>query len=1711
MSLLIYVWMALAPLWCPTWTQSTELEGVCTEGSCYPATGDLLIGRAHKLEASSTCGLRGSQAFCIVGHLEEETKCFQCDSREPYDRHVNPQSHAVDNVVTTFAPNRLKTWWQSENGVENVSIRLDLEAEFHFTHLIMTFKTFRPAAMLIERSMDFGKTWREYRYFAYDCRAAFPAVSPGPVVKVDDVICDSHYSDIEPSTEGEVIFRVLDPAFEIEDPYSLRIQNMLKITNLRVNFLKLHTLGDNLLDTRREVTEKYYYAIYDMVLRGNCFCYGHASECAPIHGEPTGAEGMVHGRCVCKHNTEGLNCERCLDFHHEQPWRPARGRNTHACKRCQCNRHSESCHFDMAVYVTSGNVSGGVCDHCRHHTVGRQCEQCAPFFYRHPERDLQDPAVCEPCNCDPVGSLREGLCDARTDVGAGLISGQCRCKGNVEGARCDHCTRGHYGLGRGPQGCLACACDPLGTLPGADSCDSESGKCYCKRLVGGDRCHRCLAQHWGLSNDMDGCRACDCDQGGALNNNCDPASGQCECREHMLGRRCDQLESGYYFMALDHYTYEAEDARHGPAVSAVHRPYPLDRSPTWTGTGFANVPEGAYLEFNMDDIPHSMDYDVLIRYEPQLPEQWEQVNVEVGRSSSPPDDYPAHCSGSFSDGDEQYASLAPGSRHMLLPGPVCLEKGQNYSIRLSLPRYSSEGDAHSPYTLIDSLVLLPRVQQLDMFGGAEGEAAWDTFERYRCLENSQSVVKSPTTDICNHYVFSVSALLHKGALPCQCEPQGSVSAVCEPSGGRCQCRPRVVGRTCDRCAPGTFLLGPAGCRLCDCDPRGSEGALCHRSTGQCACVPGATGRQCTHCRAGFWGFPNCRACRCNGRSEECHPETGECRGCRDLTAGHHCERCRDGYHGDPGSGGHCRPCACPDGPGGARQFADSCYAEAGTGQLRCVCGPGYKGARCDRCAPAHFGEPLAPGGRCSPCRCNGNIDAHDPEACDVRTGACLKCLHHTDGSACQDCKAGYYGTAETQSCRRCTCHAPGTAPHACSSPDQCQCERRDGQCPCLPNVVGRDCRRCAEDTWDMTGGTGCRPCDCHAVHSHGSSCDEVTGRCSCKAGFGGRTCRECRELFWGDPEVECHACDCDARGISSAQCHRASGHCTCAEGFSGPRCDKCARGYRGDFPDCRPCHGCFADWDGVVRELANQTRRLEAEAGRMQSEGVTAPYKDLVASLDGNIRALGEILQANPAAAQLRENQDLMHRIAGVTSYVDGKLNTTGEILRVLRGDADATDGDLDELTERADGLGRRVRELGRRVFDAKNANLEGATDTIAEASEESLRAEIRVNASTADPGNGVRRSAWLRRATEDKLNGSQREFDRRHQRNAQKIDKLHKETDELRLSSALSQKVWGAGNGAGEATVHARQVLIRSNRSKERVEQSNERLRRLIRDMRDLLTDDKVNASVVEAVADHVLALEMPTSAEKLRELTAEIGERVRALTHVESILSRSADDVKAAEELSERARLANGEAGDLMERSLAVKTALDQTERARALAADAVRLAHNNTEGTEDLLLSADSETAESELRLGNATGRLLRLERRAGLLGHDRLEADGLAETARRAGRRAERDAEEARQELDSEVKNRVEEAEDLMEDKGESVLRARNRADQLRREAGQLLAESSGKLQRLRELEISYEANQKILHAKAAELAQLEEAARRALDDISHKVMLYSTCQ
>ena len=130
-----------------------------------------------------------------------------------------PLLKRIENIVTSLDENTKGFWWQAENGVENVAIQFDLEAEFHFTHLVIVFQTFRPAAMLIERSSDGGKTWKEYQFYAHNCTESFPHVKRGQRQRIDDVTCETQYSGVEPTKMGE------SKAFE---GISIEFQNHLK-------------------------------------------------------------------------------------------------------------------------------------------------------------------------------------------------------------------------------------------------------------------------------------------------------------------------------------------------------------------------------------------------------------------------------------------------------------------------------------------------------------------------------------------------------------------------------------------------------------------------------------------------------------------------------------------------------------------------------------------------------------------------------------------------------------------------------------------------------------------------------------------------------------------------------------------------------------------------------------------------------------------------------------------------------------------------------------------------------------------------------------------------------------------------------------------------------------------------------------------------------------------------------------------------------------------------------------------------------------------------------------------------------------------------------------------------------------------------------------------------------------------------------------------
>uniref|UniRef100_A0A670J6X8 Laminin subunit beta 4 n=1 Tax=Podarcis muralis TaxID=64176 RepID=A0A670J6X8_PODMU len=1008
----------------------------CENGFCRHPVGDLLVGRGDSLTASSTCGLFEPQKYCIIGYLEDEQKCFTCDSRYPYNPVFQAESHLIENVITTFEPDR-KKWWQSENGVDHVSIRLDLENLFQFSHLILTFKTFRPAAMLVERSTDYGQTWKVFRYFAQDCATSFPDIPSRPATTVGDVVCDSRYSDIEPSTEGEVVFKALDPSFEIEDPYAPYIQELITLTNLRINFTKLHTLGDTLLgQKRRDPLEKYYYALYEMIVRGSCFCNGHASYCGPVQnlrGDVFHEPGMVHGSCLCEHNTDGLSCERCKDFYNDAPWRPAEGSQENACQKCECNGHSESCHFDMAVYLSNNRISGGVCEDCQHNTMGQHCDRCKLFFYQDPERTISDPRACIPCECDPEGTLYNGLCEDRTDPFLGTTAGQCHCKENVEGVHCDKCKPNYYGLsGSDPLGCQPCSCNPSGSLS-FSACDPVTGECLCQRFATGQHCEECPVG----TCERFGDRCCSI--------LCAPTNGQCECLPNIVGRQCSEPAPGYFFLPLDYYIYEAEDSMPLPGSSPLVFYLSVAGKPvTWSGPGFVRVRNGAGLRFTVNNIPFLMDFNIIIRYEPEviltlhtfpmavstlfriLKKRAKTLNMFLLKACR------CHPQGSMNSNCEKL-----GGQCQCKPNVMgrCCDKCSAGS-----HSFGSQGclscDCH-PQGSVSAL----------------------------CDQVTGQCSCRPETDgrRCSQCLAGYFGFPH--CRPCPCN---GFAELCDAQTGAClDCRGFTAGANCERCVDGYYgnPLKGEPCRPCMCPDAPTSSRYFAHSCYQdpwtlllvCNCLVGYSGDRCDECPGGFYRNPNavasqCLPCSCNNNidvadPDSCNKDTGECLKCLHNTHGPSCEFCKPGYFGSALLQ-NCRKCdcnplgvdpvKCPSGNG-------FCLCDQMTGI--CPCLPHVVGTKCDQCAAGYWN--MIQGTGCRICDCNPRHSQNN--LCDQLTGQCPCKVGYT-GRRCDACDENYFGDSQIH-CFSCKCSTDGTLTPGC--------DKDTGACNCRVGVTGRFCDQCA--------------------------------------------------------------------------------------------------------------------------------------------------------------------------------------------------------------------------------------------------------------------------------------------------------------------------------------------------------------------------------------------------------------------------------------------------------------------------------------------------------------------------------------------------------------------------------------------------------------------------------------------------------------------------
>ena len=161
-------------------------------------SGDLAVSRVFT--STSTCGTAGPEEYCrLINPSNSSEECFTCDASNPANAHGAEFLSDMDSSSLSS-----RTWWQSSNAVENVNLTLDLGSLFFFTHLIVTFRSPRPAALVIERSRDFGQTYTPYQYYSENCMRDFGLPDRSSIRSVEEVICTSEYSSIQPFTNAEV-------------------------------------------------------------------------------------------------------------------------------------------------------------------------------------------------------------------------------------------------------------------------------------------------------------------------------------------------------------------------------------------------------------------------------------------------------------------------------------------------------------------------------------------------------------------------------------------------------------------------------------------------------------------------------------------------------------------------------------------------------------------------------------------------------------------------------------------------------------------------------------------------------------------------------------------------------------------------------------------------------------------------------------------------------------------------------------------------------------------------------------------------------------------------------------------------------------------------------------------------------------------------------------------------------------------------------------------------------------------------------------------------------------------------------------------------------------------------------------------------------------------------------------------------------------------
>nr|XP_056701417.1 laminin subunit gamma-1 [Euleptes europaea] len=967
--------------------------------------------------ATDTCG-SPAEEYCVQTGVTGVTKsCHLCDAARPALRHDAAALTDYNNQADT-------TWWQSRTmlaGVQypsTINLTLHLGKAFDITYVRLKFHTSRPESFAIYKRTQEDGPWVPYQYYSGSCENTYRKPNRGFIRTGEDeqeALCTDEFSDISPLTGGNVAFSTLEgrpSAYNFDN--SPVLQEWVTATDIRVSLNRLNTFGDEVFNDPK-VLKSYYYAISDFAVGGRCKCNGHASECVKKEN------GKV--ACSCKHNTFGVDCEKCLPFYNDRPWRRATAESASECLPCNCNGRSQECYFDPELYRSTGH--GGHCTGCYGNTDGPNCERCRENFYRRGSEEN-----CLPCSCNPVGSLST-QCDNY---------GRCSCKPGVMSDKCDRCQPGFHSLTEA--GCRPCSCDPAGST---DECNVETGRCACKDNVEGFNCERCKPGFFNLDQaNPRGCTPCFCFGHSSV---CTNAIG------YSIYRITSSFQSGeedWHAEQRDGSEVSVQWIAETQEISVVSEtPFPIYfvAPGKFLGNQVLSYGQNLSFSFRVDRRDTRLSAEDIVLEGAGL-----RVSIPlIAQGNS----YP-------SENTLKYAfRLHEATDYPWRPSLTAFEF-QKLLYNLTAIKIRGTYSERNAAYLDDITITSARP-------GSGNRATW--VESCTC---PTGYLGQFCEECALGYRRETPSLgPYSPCVPCFCNGH---SDICDRESGACDCSDNTAGPHCEKCTDGYYgdaTMGTSSdCQPCPC-PGGSSCAIVPKTREVVCtnCPVGTTGKRCELCDDGYFGDPLgengpvrlCRLCQCSDNIDpnavgNCNRLTGECLKCIYNTVGFYCDRCKDGFFGNPlapNPEDKCKACNCN--PYGTANVQMSCNQVTG----QCECLPRVTERDCSSCEPGFYN--LQSGRGCERCDCHplGSTNGH----CDIQTGQC-ECQPGITGQHCERCEANHFGFGP-EGCKPCDCDPEGSHSLQC---------KEDGRCECKQGFVGTRCDQCEENYFYNRSWPGCQEC-----------------------------------------------------------------------------------------------------------------------------------------------------------------------------------------------------------------------------------------------------------------------------------------------------------------------------------------------------------------------------------------------------------------------------------------------------------------------------------------------------------------------------------------------------------------------------------------------------------------------------------------------------------